>query len=305
MKRRVALLLTKDDNPYQLTLVTDATEAARRLDLELLPPVFAANSAVEQVAALFTFHRQKVDGYVILPVVPDMLTSVALTILKGGASIVFLNRPPYELPRLREQNPKALVAAAYADQHAMGRLQGEQCRRLLPQGGNLVLIEGPVEAPQVHERRAGLIEALGPKFRVHSLEGRWDADLAERALTSWLQSGGRTASKLDLVVCQNDDMAAGARQALHEASRQANLTHLQRVPITGIDGLADDGQRRVRAGTLTATIENPRSTGPALELLARFWKTGERVERQLLELRSHPALEQLAPSSSAVSQQRT
>jgi hypothetical protein len=43
----------------------------------------------------------------------------------------------------------------------------------------------------------------------------------------------------------------------------------------------------------TATVENPRTSGPAIELLAAFWKQGARTEHQVLKARSLPPLDQL------------
>jgi ABC-type sugar transport system substrate-binding protein len=290
MTYRIALLLNIAANSYQQALADEASEAARKHGFELLPPSFANGSAMEQGWAALAHSRQNVSACLIYPVVANMLVNVSQTLARGGACVVYLAQPPDEIARVRQSNPEVLVTAVVSDQRELGRLQGEQCKRLLPRGGTVVLIEGPAEAPVAQERLAGFQEVVGSVARVQSLYGRWEDEEAERVLTAWLSSAGR---KLDVVACQNDAMARGARAALDKAADRLGEARLRSVPVTGIDGVPNDGERRVRTGELTATVENPRTSGPAIELLAAFWKQGARTEHQMLKARSLPPLDQI------------
>lgn len=292
MTYKIALLLNITANSYQQSLADEARETSRRHGFELLPASFANGSAVEQIRAALAYSRQKVSACLIYPVVADMLTNVSETLARGGACMAFLAQPPAEIARIRQCNPDVLVTAVVPDQSELGRLQGEQCRCLLPKGGTVVLIEGPAEAAVAQARRAGFLEVVGADVRVQSLYGRWEDQEAERALTAWLSSPGR---KFDLVACQNDAMARGARAALNKAAERLGEPRLKSVPVTGIDAVPNDGQQRVRSGDLTATVENPRTSGPALDLLATFWKQGTRTEHKVLKARSLPPLDQLRP----------
>src|SRR4029079_10868946 len=117
---------------------------------------------------------EKVSACLIYPVVPDMLVNVCQILARGGASVAFLAQPPIEIARVRESNREVLVTAVVSDQRELGRLQGEQCKRLLPRGGTVVLIEGPAEARVAQERLAGFLEVVGSDVRVQSLYGRWE-----------------------------------------------------------------------------------------------------------------------------------
>jgi ABC-type sugar transport system substrate-binding protein len=290
MTYQIALLLNIAANSYQRALADEARETARKHGFELLPPSFANGSAMEQGSAALAYSRQKVSACLIYPVVTDMLVNVCQILARGGASVAFLAQPPGEIARVRESNPDVLVTAVVSDQRELGRLQGQQCLRLLPGGGSVVLIEGPAEADIAQERLAGFQEVVGSRLRVQSLYGRWEDQEAERVLTAWLSSPGR---KLDVVACQNDAMARGARAALNKAADRLGEPRLRSVPVTGIDAVPSDGQRRVSTGELTATVENPRTSGPAIELLAAFWKQGTRTENQVLKARSLPPLDQI------------
>ncbi len=64
-------------------------------------------------------------------------------------------------------------------------------------------------------------------------------------------------------------MAAGARNAI--AARKPEWLN---VPFTGCDGLVDGGQRLVNEKVLAATVIMPPSTGPAIDLIANWIKSG-------------------------------
>ena len=134
MTYRIALLLNIAANSYQQALADEARETARKHGFELLPPSFANGSAMEQGAAALAYSRQKVSACLIYPVVADMLVNVCQILARGGASS--LSWPSLRRDRSRAGiQSRVLVTAVVSDQRELGRLQGEQCRRLLPNGG--------------------------------------------------------------------------------------------------------------------------------------------------------------------------
>jgi ABC-type sugar transport system substrate-binding protein len=124
----------------------------------------------------------------------------------------------------------------------------------------------------------------GTKVQVKVLNGEWTETSAEKAIAAWLRLKTSAAFLPDLVGCQNDAMALGARKAL-----TAHRKEWARLPFTGCDGLPDGGQRLVNMQQLAATIIVPSNAGPAVELLAGHLRTGEPVPpRIVLAGRSHP-----------------
>ena len=97
---------------------------------------------------------------------------------------------------------------------------------------------------------------------------------------------------MDVVGCQNDSMAVGARRAV-AALRPAWADD---VRFTGCDGLPEGGRKLVDSGQLAATVVTPSNTGPALERIASWLRTGELPPRDvLLEPLSHPRESQIRP----------
>jgi ABC-type sugar transport system substrate-binding protein len=177
------------------------------------------------------------------------------------------------------------------DQKEVGRIQGRQCRALLPGGGHALCIQGPAGSTATLDRLAGLEETLGAGFEVRTLNGDWTEASGEKAVTSWLRLKTAGAFSPDIVVSQNDSMAAGARKALREHHREWGS-----LPFLGCDGLPDGGQRMVAQGDLAATVITPSNTGPAIEIVFRWLRTQQMPSREvLLPPRSHPPEDRIRP----------
>ena len=116
---------------------------------------------------------------------------------------------------------------------------------------------------------------------------------AETALGEWFRVGAARDSPLGLVVCQNDAMASGARNALLRQATNSGRRELDRVTLVGRDGLAEEGQAMVARGEIAATVVMPPTTPPALEILRRYWDADARSATVLLEASPYPALETL------------
>jgi ABC-type sugar transport system substrate-binding protein len=84
----------------------------------------------------------------------------------------------------------------------------------------------------------------------------------------WLGIVARSNRRVDLVGCQNDPMAAGAREALSAVAAELNRPDVARIPVTGCDGMPRLGERMLREGLLVATIRLPSPGGAAVDWLA-------------------------------------
>jgi ribose transport system substrate-binding protein len=115
----------------------------------------------------------------------------------------------------------------------------------LPQGGPIVLIEGPDTAPTSRDRGRGFREALLDHPGLHLLDseaGHYLRGPGRVAMASLLARHPR----IDGVVCANDLMALGALDALDAAGRRAL--------VTGINGTVPAAQA-IAEGRLLASID--------------------------------------------------
>ncbi len=230
---------------------------------------------------------QRPAAVIVQPMSVAVLEPTARGALRAGVGWVSLD-PAIYLESLQRANPGKLVAVLTADGRAMGSLQARISGALLPRGGSVVYVEGPPLAPAVIDRREGMMEGMrGSGIRVtKTLHGDWSEASGARAAELWLRLG--RVLRPDLIAAQNDAMAAGVRRAI-----ETWKTDWLDVPITGCDGLPEGGQRMVREGVLAATVIQPITAAPAVELVARALR-GESVELSTrLAPRAFPSVEEL------------
>jgi ABC-type sugar transport system substrate-binding protein len=120
------------------------------------------------------------------------------------------------------------------------------------------------------DRSAGTGEALGPsRFKLVPLEAGWTEAEGYNAFLGWLRVAVQANMRFDAVACHNDLLARGARRALEDVARDLSKPALTAVPIVGCDGTPSVGQAMVKEGEMAATVVLPRSSGPAVEIVAR------------------------------------
>src|SRR5579859_5603055 len=108
---------------------------------------------------------------------------------------------------------------------------------------------------------------------VRALRSQWTEQSAYEAVHAWLKLSTSRPGSINLVGCQYDGIAAGARKAFREASSEDRDKWLA-LPITGVDGLADEGQIWVNRGELTATVVALTTTAVAVEMVVKSIESG-------------------------------
>jgi ABC-type sugar transport system substrate-binding protein len=291
---KVAVLLDQEQNQYQQLLLNEAKVRAPRRSLQLQPPQYANGSAVAQMEQLLGCAKatDRPDGVILVPAGRESQLPACRRVVKAGLSLVLLNRVPPYLDELRALSGDVLVAAVAPDQVEIGRIQAEQLAQLAPDSGFALLVTGTPSNDSAINRRKGFLEA-SRGTDVHVLEGDWNEESGYEALRDWFRLGADRNKPLGAVVCQNDQMARGARRALVERAVETGDRALTEVPLLGCDGLPQEGQRMVTEGTLAGTVIMPPTTGRALDLLAAFWEHGARADVVLLPPDSHPPLSQI------------
>jgi ABC-type sugar transport system substrate-binding protein len=179
------------------------------------------------------------------------------------------------------------------DQEGIGAIQARQALRLARPGAFVVLVTGQASSPAAVARGRGFQETTAGRLVVHEIDGRWSAAGAAKALGEWFHHGGERDRHIDLVVCQNDAMAAGARGALAGHAAETGRRELTRTLLIGCDGMEHEGKAMVARGELAATVVMPPTTPAALDALGRHWDEGSASGTVLLAASSYPALDAL------------
>lgn len=291
-KLKVVLGLITQDNDYQREQASVAHTTTQRLGMEL-QVVYANSDAIAQTQQLLALIHagpgERPDAVLVEPVGTGMLP-VATAAAKNGVAWVVLNRESDYLAELR-QTAKVPVGSVLVDNVEVGRIQGRQFAALLPNGGTVLLIEGPA-ADVAKQRRSGLDEAVPKNIQIQAVRGKWTEESGAQAIAARLGRSG--APGVALVGCQNDAMAMGARKAVEGMASAQDREQWLKLPFTGVDGLPSTGQAWVRKGLLAATVVTSALTGLALETLAKALASGAPMpERTLVQPESFPSIQEL------------
>lgn len=304
MKRlRFVVSLTTKDNDYQIEQAHAAEESAARVgvDIEI---IYADNDAIQQSQQLLKIIQSNSsshpDGILFEPVGGTAFPQVARAAAAAGIGWVVMNREVEYLNDLRKTYRVPLFSIS-SDHEEIGRIQGQQLTALLPDGGSVLLIQGPAESLAAKLRTSGMYETKPIAVQVKLMKCNWTEVGAYKSIGSWLKLSTSQQTPIQVVAAQNDAMAMGARKAFQEVQDLAVRDRFQNLTYVGIDGVAATGQTWFKRGLLSATIVVPPNTRQAIEMLAHAVHTGTiPPEKTLTVPKSLPAVGDLAKTRPAI-----
>lgn len=284
MRCRIALFLVNDGD-YQELLWDDCQEAAHRHDFPVRS-FWADNDAHKQLkqieSCLSEPEDQRPTAVIVSPVREIALISTAHGAARLGIGFTLLQRWANYMTDLRREYANLPIFSVMADQRDVGRIQGRQFKALLPRGGKLVYIRGPLGTSSAMRRFAGLQEVLqGSAIEMSPLNGDWTIEGGARAMHEWMQGGEGSSWRQYVVGAQNDAMAMGARKALEDLAHESSIP-IDGIRVCGCDGSPAYGQRLVRERKLTSTVIMPPSAGRAVDEIASMLGGGPRPHAQIL-----------------------
>ena len=265
------------------------------VELEIL---YAENDAILQSQQLLKIIQSNSgshpDGIIFEPVGGTALPQVAKAAATAGIGWVVLNREVDYLSELRRAY-RVPVFAVTSDHEEIGRLQGKQLAALLPNGGSVLLIQGPSDSLAAKQRTTGMYETKPIGVQVKLMKGNWTEASAYKAVSAWLKLSTSQQTPIDVIAAQNDAMALGARKAFQELGDSVARDRFLAAPYLGIDGVSKTGQSWLRRGLLNATIVVPANTDQALDMLVHAVQSVTiPPEKTLTVPRSMPIVEELA-----------
>src|ERR1700688_3054212 len=137
--------LTNNDNDYQQEQAAAAEKAARRLGVDV-KIIHANNDAVAQSQQLLHYVQDssvaRPNAIIFEPAGGTAFPQVARAAAAAGIGWVVLNHEVDYILELRRAY-KVPVFAISSDHVEVGKIQGKQFAALLPNGGNVLYIEGP------------------------------------------------------------------------------------------------------------------------------------------------------------------
>lgn len=221
------------------------------------------NDQAKQNEQINTFITQKVDALIINPVMTSAADQIIDLVKTADIPTVLINR-----------EPTAEQMAAYdklvyvgCDAAQSGTFQGELILETPNQGDingdgkiSYIMIQGDPENIDAQLRTEYSVKALqdaGKEVEQLNLtRGDWDRNRGQEIAANDLAQFG---DKIEVIFCNNDDMAIGALQSIQQAGRKVN----EDIYLVGVDAL-DAALSEVMNGNMTGTVLND-AVGQATE----------------------------------------
>ena len=213
------------------------------------------NDQNKQNEQINTFITQGVDALIINPVMTSAAATIISTVKSAGIPTVLINREP----TADEMAAYDKLVYVGADASQSGTMQGELILDTANKGDingdgkvSYIMIQGDPENIDAQLRTEYSVKALtdaGVEVEQLNLtRGDWDREKGQTICANDLAQFG---DQIEVVFCNNDDMAIGALQSIQSAGRKVN----EDIYLVGVDAL-DAALNEVQAGNMTGTVLN-------------------------------------------------
>ncbi len=264
-KLKVGVCIYKFDDAF-MTTYRNALQAQLEEKGYEVTVVDGNNDQAKQTEQINTFITQGVDALIINPVMTSAADSIIASVKQADIPTVIINR-----------EPTADQMAAYeklvyvgCDAAQSGTFQGELILETENKGDingdgkiSYIMIQGDPENIDAKLRTEYSVKALTDAgMTVEQLDlqrGDWARNKGQEIAQNDLAKFG---DQIEVVFCNNDDMAIGALQAIQAAGRTVN----EDIYLVGVDAL-DAALNEVVAGNMTGTVLND-ANGQATQAVA-------------------------------------
>lgn len=139
-----------------------------------------------------------------------------------------------------------------ADPIAQAKVSADRAVDEIPENANVVVLNGPSGNFHADKRREGWTEYFFDKRSdvkiLYEDYANWNSDEALTLMESWVQSG----THIDAIISMNDNMAAGAIEAIRDNPEYIDEDGTPNFLAYGVDGTAQ-GCLLIQEGLLTST----------------------------------------------------
>ena len=240
------------------------------------------NDQAEQTNQINNFITDQVDVMILNLVQSSSAPQITDLCNEAGIPVVYINRQPDETESDRWASEGIKATYVGADARQSGTFQGEEILETA-NGGDIngdgkvsyIMVQGDPENVDAQYRTEYSIKALtdaGTEVDELLLQrGDWDQAKGQQITQDALTQFG---DQVEVVFCNNDAMALGAKQAIEAAGRVVN----EDIYLVGVDALTDAVQSIVD-GKFTGTVFNDHfgQAQTAAQMAVKYLK-GEEVD---------------------------
>ena len=269
--KKIALLMADLGNPFFHVLRDAVVDQGESLGYEVI--VYdGQNDASQQPSQVEDALQKGVDAIIINPADEDSTANALKDAIAQNIPVVTVDR---------KVNVDGILSYLVTDNTKGGVLAGEWLANALPEGGNVVHIEGVMGTAPQRERGGGFLSVIDPaqnadsKFKIiDTVVGDFSMAPAEAAMSDLLAKH----DDIDVVFAQNDTMAVGASRAIETAGRKDDG-----IIIIGFDG-AQEAYDLIDQGKMSVTaVQDFEFIGKeSVNYVNAFLKDGTKPEAEVL-----------------------
>lgn len=270
--KKIALLMADLGNPFFHVLVDSVKEQAEALGYEL--EVFdGQNVASNQPSQVEDVIQKGFDAIIINPADENSTANALQEAIDKDIPVITVDR--------QVEGVEGILSYLVTDNLKGGQLAGEWLAAKLPEGGNVIHVEGVIGTAPQRERGGGFLSVIDPaknsdsKFTIlDTVVGDFSMAPAERVMTDMLVKH----KDINVVFAQNDTMAVGIVQAIENAGRQDDG-----IIVIGFDGAQEAYDLIAEGKMATTAVQDFNFIGKeAVNFVDNYLKDGSKPEPHVL-----------------------
>lgn len=246
---------------YLIKEMKDYSQSLNNVEVEYVNAEKDSNIQLEQVQ---NFISQGIDVLVVNPVDRDSTQPITDIAREANIPIISVNN--------KFENDDDTVCSVDSDSKQAGELEMECLAKKVNYKGNVAIMMGTIGHEGQRLRTQAIHEVISkyPNMSIVAEQtAQWNKSKGMALMESWLEAG----KDIDVVACENDEMAIGALSAIESSGK------LGQIIVGGIDA-TPDALTYLKSGKLAVTVFQ-NATGQSKAVLDNAVKVaiGEKVEK--------------------------
>ena len=256
----IGLAVSTQNNPFFVTLVEGAQEAADKLGVKM-QVTDAGDDAAKQTTDIETLVASGISVLVVNPVDSDAVAGAVKAALAKGVRVISVDRAV---------NGVEIDCSIASDNVAGAAMATQFIVDTLGEGAIVAELQGITGASAAIDRSAGFHQVADTKLKVVAEQtANFDRAQGMSVMENMLQANG----DIQAVFAANDEMALGALEAISGSGKN--------VLVVGFDA-TDDAVEAVRAGRMGGTIaQQPALLGATAVENAVNLINGQSIEKSI------------------------
>ena len=269
--KKLAFTVSNTNNPFFRSMVEGVKAMAALYGMELTV-VDAADDSARQLDTINQFVEAGADFILVNPTDTSVAGSGVQLANAAGIPVMTIDR---------NVMTGEVVSHVASDNNSGGRMAAEYLLKRLPQGGDVLELQGLLGTSAAHDRGMGFNAAMegDTRYRIDHQTADFNREKAAEVVDMLLKSG----HTYDAVFAHNDEMILGALDAMQANDSEALLIGFDATP---------EAVAAVQNGTIAATIaqESAEMGREAVRLAARFMRgfpvdENGKVQLRIIELK--------------------